>query len=104
MILTIHIFSLVVGLEGQPLWKVVGHLAICMENGQWPIVIFKSALLEVSLLFFQEDKCWEWDKLFAELSPDIQAVWDQLAMKGEGGKSISSNSTEGVVSLPGNIL
>ena len=27
MILTVHIFSLMVGQDGQPLWKMVGHLA-----------------------------------------------------------------------------
>ena len=35
MIFTIHIIiSLMVGQEGQPLWKVVGHMAIFARNGQ----------------------------------------------------------------------
>ena len=29
-------------------------------------------------LLLQEDKPWEWNKLFAEVSPDIQEVWEQL--------------------------
>ena len=32
----------------------------------------------------QEDKAWDWDKLFAEVSPDIQEVWNNLSSKGEG--------------------
>ena len=28
-------------------------------------------------LDLQEDREWEWTKLFAEVSPDIQSVWER---------------------------
>ena len=34
--------------EDQPLWKVVGHLAILHENGQSPVIIFNSEVYCVS--------------------------------------------------------
>ena len=39
----------------------------------------------------QEDKPWEWNRLFAELSPDVQSVWDRLSgteSKPDGGTAI----------------
>ena len=30
------------------------------------------------LLIIQEDMAWEWNRLFTEVSPDIQEVWDRL--------------------------
>ena len=29
-------------------------------------------------MLLQEDKPWEWNKLFTEVSPDIEEVWDHL--------------------------
>lgn len=30
------------------------------------------------MLIIQEDKAWEWNRLFTEVSSDIQEVWDRL--------------------------
>ena len=52
------------------------------------------------MLHVQEDKPWEWNRLFAEVSPDIQGVWDRVSgpvdTYGKEGLSetLSSNASE----------
>ncbi len=53
------------------------------------------------LMCIQEDKLWDWDKLFAEMSGDIKEVWSRISDRNVMMTKSNSGTSESGIYLPG---
>ncbi len=53
------------------------------------------------LMCIQEDKLWDWDKLFAEMSGDIREVWSRISDRNVMMTKSNSGTSESGIYLPG---
>ncbi len=52
-------------------------------------------------VYIQEDKLWDWNKLFAEMSGDIKEVWSRISDRNVMMTKSNSGTSESGIYLPG---